>query len=96
MNVPQSQYFQTLLPEGKLQTTAYHKFAEVGDEIPMHEHEYSHSCCCAEGKCELYDDTGKSAILQKGQFADLKAFRKHAIKALEKDTVTIHVNEPGN
>lgn len=93
---PLAMSFYPVIPDGRKQRTVTYLFKNKGDEIPLHSHEFWHSCCCFEGTAEIFDDTGKTAQLDAGKFVELNAKRKHGIRALENNTRTVHVNEPGN
>lgn len=92
---PDATRFKMTLPSEIVQNASYYVFHKVGDEIPLHGHTFWHSCCCLKGKCEAFDDTGKTAIVNAGQYVDFKAGRLHGIRALEAGTMTMHISEPG-
>lgn len=83
------------LPNGQRQAAAYYLFAKAGDEIPLHDHAFFHSCFCVAGACEIYDDAGKRVAIEAGETIEFPAQRKHAIRALVDGTQTFNVNEPG-
>jgi quercetin dioxygenase-like cupin family protein len=93
--MPDVQVFVSMLPDGRPQQTSVYHFKEPGDEIPLHVHPHWHNCLVVSGSVEIYDDAGKSVTLHAGQLAGLNAGRKHAIKAVEAGTMTVHTNEPG-
>jgi quercetin dioxygenase-like cupin family protein len=92
---PEVTTYISTLPSGQTQYASLNSFKDAGDEIPLHVHTYWHNCIVIAGSVEIYDDTGKSAIIKTGHFAEFKAGRRHAIKACEAGTITLHVNEPG-
>lgn len=91
---PTSVKFPMTLPSGS-QLAIQYTFNK-DDEIPLHEHDFWHSCCCLTGQCEVFDDAGKTKTINAGQFVEFKAKRKHGIRALVDGTSTVHINEPND
>jgi len=81
-------------PTGR-QSMTHYKFVKSGDEIPMHSHNYYHSCYCISGALEIYDDDGKVKTVFEGEYAEFYAGRKHGIRATQDKTQTIHILEIG-
>ena len=95
MNSPKPTSFIMTLPDGRRQSLTSYSFKSSGDEIPLHVHDFWHSCCCTAGSVELYDENGKTRVVMSNQFAEFSPGRKHGIRALSDNTVTIHMAQPG-
>jgi quercetin dioxygenase-like cupin family protein len=71
-------------------------FANKGDGLPFHQHEYSHATMCQVGSC-LVKVKGKEFILTiNSQPLDLPANEPHEIEALEDGTVFVNMFAQGN
>lgn len=89
--------FEWPLPSGKIQTARCFVFESVGEEIPLHAHEFFfHSSCVIKGRVEVFDDTGKIDVFAEGELVGFPAGQKHGIRALELPTEIINVPEPGH
>jgi quercetin dioxygenase-like cupin family protein len=70
-------------------------YANKGDGLPMHEHDYNHATMCNSGSC-VVRVKGKELILTKlNQPLDLPANEPHEIEALEDETVFVNVFAQG-
>jgi quercetin dioxygenase-like cupin family protein len=95
MALPVTATFMTTLPDGRSQRVSHYRFVKAGDEIPLHVHPFFHSTCVLIGRCEIYDDAGKSAIVEAGSFVEFPKGRQHAIRALVDGTHIVNLPEPG-
>lgn len=66
-------------------------FANKGDGLPMHQHEYNHATMCQVGSC-LVKVKGKEFVLTiNSQPLDLPSNEPHEIEALEDGTVFVNI-----
>ena len=95
MAYPQARSFIHTLPSGQRQRFVHYIFSGVGDEIPLHEHPNSmHSTMVLKGPVEVYDGTGKSKLVETGQFVEFAAGRQHAIRAKVAFAEVMNAHEP--
>jgi quercetin dioxygenase-like cupin family protein len=87
--------FQYTLPDGKSQQSVAYTFMSVGSKIPMHEHDFWHTCQVLRGSVTVSYGDGKQLQVRAGGIVILNANEQHEIVAREVGTMTIHTNEPG-
>lgn len=87
--------FLTTLPDGVVQRVSHYYFVSAGDEIPLHVHPFFHSTSVLIGSCEVFDDAGKSAIVEAGSFVEFAKGRQHGIRARVNGTHIVNLPEPG-
>ena len=70
-------------------------YADKGEGLPQHQHEYSHGTVCTAGSCVVRKE-GKELILTKmSEPLNLVHSEWHEIEALEDNTVFINVFADG-
>jgi quercetin dioxygenase-like cupin family protein len=71
-------------------------YANIGDGLPQHTHNFNHATLCQVGSC-IVRVKGKEIILTiDSQPIDLPANETHEIEALEDGTVFVNVFAEGN
>lgn len=82
------------LPSGQTQESFHYIFENVGDEIPLHAHDFFHSTLCAFGSCEVFNSQGKTLRIDAGSYVEFPAGKEHGLRALTPGMILINTNEP--
>jgi quercetin dioxygenase-like cupin family protein len=66
-------------------------FANKGEGLPKHEHEYSHATVCVSGSCAIRKENLELIMKSKDDAVVLSANAWHEIEALENNTIFINL-----
>ena len=66
-------------------------FANKGEGLPKHEHEYSHGTVCISGSCAIRKENLELVLASKDDAVVLSANEWHEIEALENNTIFVNL-----
>jgi len=75
---------------GGMHTTTY-TFENIGDDIPVHNHIYDHTCIVGQGKVYCYNENGGKEF----GVTEIILFKKgvnHGIRAVEANTIIYNIS----
>lgn len=68
-----------------------YRLENIGDELPLHAHIFSHASVVMAGEVEAFDDEGHTMPLKDGERVEFPAGRKHGIRAMTAGAVFINL-----
>lgn len=69
-------------------------FASVGDELPIHSHDFDHGCIVAVGEVIAFGKNGYEKELKQGQRINFPANKPHGVRAKTAGAIILNVMPP--